>query len=116
MTTYFTAPTDHMQKLQISQAKIKCRDIAFECSPSIDKRYLAFKTIELDSCQFISKYKATPQAISHWLGQGISELPRLEIWPHNPYAHFFKVEDKQSEDPALPQKRKYSELESKLMD
>jgi hypothetical protein len=113
MTTYFTAPTDHMQKLQISLAKIKCSDVAFECSPTTDQRYHAFKTVELDSCRFVSKYEATPQAISHWLGKGISELPRLEAWFNNPDAHFFKVEDQcMPGDPALPQKRKYSELES----
>ena len=113
MTTYFTAPTDHMQKLQITLAKIKCSDVAFECSPTIDQKYLDFKTVELDCCQFVSKYKATPQAISHWLGQGISELPRLEAWFSNSDAHFFKVEDKcMSGGPSLPQKRKYSELES----
>ena len=114
MTTYFAAPTDHMQKLQITRAKIKCSDVAFECSPTIDQKYLDFKTVELDRCQFVSKYKAAPQAISHWLGQGISELPQLETWFSNPDAHFFKVEDKcMSGGPALPQKRKYSELESK---
>ena len=113
MTTYFTAPTDHMQKLQFTQAKILCSDIAFECSPTIDQKYLDFKTVEFDSCQFVSKYKATPQAISHWLGQGISELPRLETWFSNPDAHFFKIKDEcMSGGPALPQKRKYSELES----
>jgi hypothetical protein len=78
MTTYFTAPTDHIQNLRITKAKIKCSDIAFECSPTVDQQYLVFKTVKLDNCQFISKYKATPQAISHWLGQGVSELPRLD--------------------------------------
>ena len=115
MTAYFTAPTDHMQKLQIVQTKIKCSDIAFECSPEIDQRYLAFKTVELDNCQFVSKYTATPQIISKWLGQGISELPRLDPRPSNPDAYFFKVGDRLGDldgRQQLPQKRKYSELES----
>ena len=110
MTMYFTAPTYHMQKLQITQAKIKCSDIAFECSPEIDQRYLAFKAIELDNCQFISKYKATPSAISHWLGQGISELPRLDPRPSEPGAYYFKVGDRSG---GISRKRKFSELESK---
>lgn len=59
---------------------------------------------------FRSRYKATPQPIAHWLGQGISELPRLDLRPSEPCAHFFKVGDKSD---GLPQKHKYSELESK---
>ena len=110
ITTYFTAPTNHMQKLQITQAEIKCSNASFDCSPRVDQRYLAFKTIELDNCQFVSRYKATPQAIAHWLGQGISELPRFDPRPSEPGAHFFKVGDKSD---SLPQKRKYSESESK---
>ena len=74
MTAYLAAPTDHMQKLHITCTKIKCSDVLFDCSPEIDQRYLAFKTVELGGCQFVSKYKATPQTVSHWLGQCISEL------------------------------------------
>ena len=50
---YFIVPTDHMQKLQIS-TKIKCSDVAFECNPTIDQKYLYFKAVELDSYQFVS--------------------------------------------------------------
>ena len=60
-------------------AKIKCSDVAFECSPTIDQKYLYFKTVELDGYQFVSKHKAISQAIFHWLWQGISELPQLEV-------------------------------------
>ena len=109
MTTFFTAPTDHMQKLQITLAKIKCSDVAFECSPAINQRYLAFKTVELDNCQFVSKYKATPQAISHWLGQGISELPRLDPRPVEAGVHYFKVGSDKSG--GLTRKRRFSELD-----
>ena len=112
MTTFFTAPTDHMQKLQITQAKIKCSDIAFECSPAIDQQYLAFKTVELDNCEFISKYKATPQAISHWLGQGISELPRLDPRPVEAGVYYFKVGSDENGD--LSRKRKFSELDQEF--
>ena len=105
ITAYFAAPTDHMQKLQISCAKIKCSDISYECSPRIDQRYLAFKTLELDDCQFVSKYKATPQTISHWLGQGISELPQSDCRPNAPGSYFFKVGDKNT------RKRKHSDME-----
>ena len=75
ITAYFAAPTDHTQKLEFSHTKIKCCDISNECSPKISQQYLTYKTIKLDSnCQFVSKYKATPTAISHWLGRGICEL------------------------------------------
>ena len=109
MTAYFTSPTDHMQKLQITQAKIKCSDIAYECSPTIDQRYLAFKTVELDNCRFVSKYEATPRTISHWLGQGISELPRLDPRPCEAGVHYFKVGSDKSG--CLSRKRKFSELD-----
>ena len=60
ITAYIAAPTDHMQKIQITHTKKECSDIAFDCSPRIEQQYLAFKTIELGDCQFISQYKATP--------------------------------------------------------
>lgn len=109
ITAYFATPTDHVQKLQISHTEIKCSDISFECSPKIDQRYLAFKTIELVNCHFVSNHKATPQTISHWLGQGISELPQSD--PKDPNTCFFKVDDK----PTTSKKWKYSEagLDSK---
>ena len=70
ITAYFAAPTDHMQKLEFSTLRVKCND---DCSPTVDQRYLQFKTIEFDyMCQFV--YDATPIAISHWLGQPISKL------------------------------------------
>ena len=103
---YFAAPTNHVQKLHITHTVIKCSDISYECSPEIDQRYLAFKTLELDDCQFVTKYEATPQAISRWLGQGISELPQSDRRPNIPGAYFFKVEDKTS---GVSRKRKHSD-------
>ena len=76
--------------------------------------YLDFKTVELDSCQFVSKYKATPQAISHWLGQGISELPRLDPRSVEPGVHYFKVGSDKSAMGGLSRKRKFSELDQEF--
>ena len=91
ITAYFAAPTDHTQKLEFNHTRIKCCDVFNECSPKICQHYLTYKTIELDSdCQFVSKYKATPTAISHWLGQGICELK----YPVERNSCLFKVKDK----------------------
>ena len=88
ITAYFAAPTDHVQKLHIARTKIKCSDVSFECSPMIEQRYRSFKTIQISDCQFVSKYKATPKALSHWLGESISELPQSDPEPDT---CFFKV-------------------------
>ena len=104
ITAYFAAPTDHVQKLHITRTKIKCSDLSFECSPMIEQRYRCFKTIQMRDCQFVSKYKATPKVLSHWLGidLSISELPQSE-----PDTCFFKVME---DDRGLSRKRKYSDL------
>ena len=96
ITAYFAAPTDHMQKLHISRTKIRCSDVSFECSPTIEQRYRS-----------VSKYKATPKSLSHWLGESISELPLPTSVEAGTY--FFKVEDKSRGDHS--RKRKHSELE-----
>ncbi len=108
ITAYFAAPTEHEQKLQISHTVIKYSDMPFDCSPTIDQRYLVFKTIELTDCHFVSEYKATPQSVSRWLGQGISELPHSNS---NQLATgcYFKVEE--TVDRPI-RKRKHSELDS----
>ena len=110
IAAYFAAPTSHTQKLQITHAKIKCSDVSQECGPKIDQKYISFKTVEFDNCQFITKYKATPQSISHWLGQGVSELPLLDP-ESDPGTYFFKLEGK-----TTTRKRKYSELDSDVID
>ena len=107
ITAYFAAPTDHVQKLHITRIKIKCSDVSFECSPTIEQRYRSFKTIQISDCQFVSKYKATPKALSHWLGESISELPQSNSEPDT---YFFKVGGKSGA--GLSRKRKHSELES----
>ena len=107
ITAYFAAPTDHVQKLHIARTKIKCSDVSFERSPTIEQRYRSFKTIQISDCQFVSKYKATPKALSHWLGESISELPQSDPEPDT---CFFKVGGKSGV--GLSRKRKHSELES----
>ena len=107
ITAYFAAPTDHVQKLHINHTKIKCSDISFERSPTIEHRYRSFKTIQISDCQFVSKYTATPKALSHWLGESISELPHSDPEPDT---CFFKVGGES--EAGLSRKRKYSELES----
>ena len=107
ITAYFAAPTDHVQKLHIAHTKIKCSDISFERSPTIEQRYRSFKTIQISDCQFVSKYKATPKALSHWLGENISELPQSDPEPDT---CFFKVGGESGA--GFSRKRKHSELES----
>ena len=107
ITAYFAAPTDHVQKLHITHTRIKCSDISFERSPTIEQRYRSFKSIQISDCQFVSKYKATPKALSRWLGESISELPQSDPEPDT---CFFKVEGKSGA--SLSRKRKHSELES----
>ena len=74
IAAYFAAPTNHVQKLEFNVTKIECHDISFECIPQLDQRYLPFKTILLGDCEFVTKYKAASQTLSHWLGQRISVL------------------------------------------
>ena len=107
ITAYFAAPTDHVQKLHIAHTKIKCSDVSYEHSPMIEQRYRSFKTIQISDCQFVSKYKATPKALSHWLGESISELSQSDPEPDT---CFFKVGGKSGV--GLSRKRKHSELES----
>jgi hypothetical protein len=108
ITAYFAAPTEHEQKLQITHTVIKYSDMPFDCSPTIDQRYLVFKTIELVDCHFVSEYKATPQTVSRWLGQGISELPHSNS-NQLTAGCCFKVEE--TIDRPV-RKRKHSELDS----
>ena len=110
ISAYFAAPTDHVQKLHITLTKIKCSDVSFECSPTIEQRYRSFKTVQMGDCQFVSKYKATPKTISHWLGESINELPQPDPKPVEDHTYFFKVGDKSGGGPS--RKRKHSELES----
>ena len=107
ITAYFAAPTDHVQKFHIARTKIKCSDVSFERSPTIEQRYHSFKTIQISDCQFVSKYKATPKALSHWLGESISEIPQSDSEPDT---YFFKVGGESGA--GLSRKRKHSELES----
>ncbi len=107
ITAYFAAPTDHVQKLEFTQTKIKSYDISENCScPTVDQRYLQFKTIELCSlCQFVSEdgIDATPwpTTISNWLGQSISMLETPYTWQY-----LFKVD---KETNANTRKRKHAE-------
>ena len=105
ITSYFAAPTDHMQKMDFSSINIKCFDVAYDFGPKIDQRYLSFKSIEFDCCKFTCEYEATPMAISHWLGQGIHEMKSIR--EHG--ACFFKVERKTC---STSRKRKHAELDS----
>ena len=57
IVAYFSAPTDHLQKIRITDAKIKSYD--GNICPVIDQRYVQYKTIELEDCHFVSKQKST---------------------------------------------------------
>ena len=69
---YFSAPTTHLQKIEITGAKIKCYDT--DVTPVIDHRYVQFKTIELKGCYYASKQKFSHKAITEWLGEDIRML------------------------------------------
>ena len=85
-------------------------DVSFECSPTIEQQYRSFKTIQISDCQFVSKYKATPKSLSHWLGESIHELPQSAA--PEPDVCFFKVGDNSGPRGGPSRKRKHSELES----
>ena len=74
ITAYLSAPTDHSQLVQFSFTNIKQQDAGG--SPAIDRTYLQFKNIRLSDCRFTCK--ATPDAISKWLGQEIKMQERQE--------------------------------------
>ena len=110
ITAYFAAPTDHMQKLQFTETKIKCHDVSFEIIPEIDQGHLRFKMIEFEeTCQFVSKYKPTTQTISHWLGQSITQLDSGSDSVKQVESCIFKVESKAGEP---SRKRKHFELDA----
>ena len=102
ITTYLSAYTDHTQKVRFTDTKV----VAYydtHSSPKTVSNYLHFKTIELDSwCRLFSKYQATPEIVTHWLGQSISVLE------NRPGFCAFKVKD--STNVNLAQKRKWSEI------
>ena len=101
---YFSAATDHPQKLHFTNTKIK----ALEVPPSIDidHRYLCFKNIELNDCKFVSSYKAKPTTISHWLGESIC----IEENADREFGSWlFQVKESIE---GCPKKRKLSEIES----
>ena len=72
ITAYLSAPTDHFQLVQFSFTNIKQQDA--DGSPTVDRTYLQFKNIRLSDCHFTCK--ATPDAISKWLGQDIKMQER----------------------------------------
>ena len=104
ITTYFSAFTIHSQKMQFSGIKIAAYDAHY--TPNIDPRYLRFKNIEMEDCEFTSRYKATPKAISHWLGHDIS----VQKSSSDGKSLLFKV--KEEADYGCSRKRKYFEIDS----
>ena len=66
ITVYFSAPTTHLQKIEITDTEIKSFDS--DICPAINQLYLQFKIIDLENCHFISKQKSTCKAITQWLG------------------------------------------------
>ncbi len=107
ITAYFSAPTTHLQKIRITDAKIKSYDDAVR-PVVIDERYIQFKTIELDGCYFVSKQKSTRRAITQWLGRDISTL-HATVEKEKKNFCIFKV--KEQIPGLLGRKRKHSELE-----
>ena len=109
ITAYFSAPTTHLQKIRITDAKIKSYDN--NDSPVIDQRYVKFKTIELEDCYFISKQKSIRRAITQWLGQDISKLHPTTVEKEKDNFCVFKVKEQQAPG-LLGRKRKHSGVNS----
>ena len=108
ITAYFSAPTTHLQKIQITDTEIKSYDRTI--CPAIDHHYLQFKIIELEECHFVSKQKSTCKAITQWLGQDISTLHVENSKGDRTNVCAFKVKE-QSTPGLLGMKRKHSEVE-----
>ena len=104
ITAYFSTPTTHLQKIRITDVKIKSYD--GDVCPAIDQRYVQFKTIELEDCHFVSKQKSTRRAITQWLGQDISTL-HVEKKDKGTNFCIFKV--KEQAPGLLGRKRKHCE-------
>ena len=107
ITAYFSAPTTHLQKIRIADAKIKSYDDN-NC-PTIDQRYVQFKTIELEDCHFVTKQKSTRRAITQWLGQDISTL-HVEKGDRSNFC-VFKIKER-APGLLLGRKRKHSEVDN----
>ena len=72
ISAYFSAHTTHLQKIKITNAKIKSYD--GDVAPAIDQCYVQFKSIELKGCYYASKQRFSHKAITEWLGEDIRML------------------------------------------
>ena len=106
VTAYFSAPTTHLQRMQITDTEIKSFD--GDAYPTIDQHYLRFKIIELEDCHFVSKQKSTCRAITQWLGRDISTLHVENSKDEKTNFCIFKV--KEQAPGVLGRKRKHSEV------
>ena len=103
ITAYFSAPTTHPQKIEITGAKIKSYDT--DVAPLIDQRYVQFKTIALKGCYYYRKF--SPKAVTEWLGEDVSILN--EDKESSVDSLTFKVREKATDLPG--KKRKHSEVD-----
>ena len=101
ISEYYSAPTDHDQKVQFTDMTIKSTAL-YDRGPTINEHYFLFKTIELKHCRF--ELDATPKTISGWLGHHITEVKS------EPGSCCFKVTDKAVN--SVTRKRKFSEIEN----
>ena len=102
ITAFFSAFTDHPQKLHFTDIMIEAYDVYD--NPDIYERFLHYKTVEFDNCQMVSRYKVNPNTISHWLGHNVSAQENSDIsgsW-------LFQLKKKVGR---CLKKRKYSETE-----
>ena len=108
ITAYFSAPTTHPQKIEITGAKIKSYDT--DVAPLIDQRYVQFKTIALKGCcyMYVSMGKFSPKAIKEWLGEDVSMLNE-DKEESSVDSLTFKVREKATDLPG--KKRKHSEVD-----
>lgn len=103
ISKYFSASTDHAQKVQFTDTTIKSTvTVFYDSGPTVDQHYISFKTIELNQCRF--EHDATPKTISGWLGHHIREQ-ESEFG-----SYCFKIADKVAS--GVTRKRKFSKLDN----
>ena len=125
ITAYLSAPTNHSQLVQFSFTNIitetaesvdtdsnaitESQDRNSDCCnlATLDRTYLLYKNIRFSDCRFDSS-KATPEAISRWLGQRIKILEKEE----ETSSVLFQIDSCS----VLGHKRKYREVHSEEND
>jgi hypothetical protein len=102
---YFSTPMDHSQLVQLSYTNIESQDT--DGNPTVDPTHRQFKNnIRLSDCRFDSN-KATPDAISKWLGP--QTMIKILEEEEETSSVLFQIDHKDSHG-VLGHKRKHCEV------